>query len=98
MPDVIKDVVKGVISGLAKEKRLSLEEISAVWKQVVGAKTCGYTKPTSLKKGRLTVNVESSPWLYELNIKSEQIRQKLNKKLRERKIRVNSINFRIGEV
>jgi predicted nucleic acid-binding Zn ribbon protein len=91
----LKSVLKGIIKDLGK-KRLTEEEIKKAWGSAVGKKAASHTKPVSLKKARLVVNVDRSAWLYELTLKKREILEKLQAKLEAKKIK--EIRFRIGEV
>jgi len=100
MTKQIKDVVSSVIDGLSRGKgrRPTLEEILNVWQKAVGLKASKHTRPSSLRAGRLTVNVEGAPWLYEMNLRQEETKQKLKKALEEKKGLVKEIHFRIGDI
>ena len=91
----LKGVLKDIISGLGK-KRLTEEEIKKAWRSAVGKKASSHSRPTTLKKARLVVNVDRSPWLYELTLEKREILKKLEAKLKGKKIK--EIRFRIGEV
>jgi len=96
----IKDVVSSVIASLSEEqnKKLTLEEVLSVWKKAAGLKAFKHTRPARLRKGRLTVDVEGAPWLYEMNLRQAATKQKLKKALKEKSSLINEIYFRIGEI
>ena len=90
----VKDVIKGVISDMLKrEKSLHFQEAEAVWQRVAGPKASRHNKIVHLTKERIRVNVDSSAWLYELNLKKEQIEHKLQKALK-----IHEVRFRIGSI
>ena len=89
------DIVKGVIKDLGK-KRVTEEDMAKAWEETAGKKAAKHTKPVSLKKARLTVNVDSSVWLYELSTRKKELVAGLTEKLDKKKIK--EIRFRVGEI
>jgi len=98
MADTIKGIIGDVILGLEQQKKLTLEEILKVWKQAAGAKAFKHTRPTSLRRGKLVVEVEGAPWLYDLNLRRASIIERLNKNLDDPKKKISSIHFRVGDI
>lgn len=94
-PEPLGILLKHVVSGLGR-KRLTQDRVRRAWKAVVGKRAKAHTLPVSLKKGTLSINVDSSAWLYELTLKRREILKKLDSKIKGNKIRL--IRFRIGEV
>ena len=92
--DEIKDVLAGVLHDLMKkQKGEDFAKTLQTWKRIVGPKAYPHTKIVHLTKDRIRVNVNSSAWLYELNLKKERIQRALNKALK-----IREVNFRLGEV
>ena len=92
----LQDALKDIISGLRQKGRPTQEEIADAWREAAGKRGATHSRPVSLKKPTLVVNVDGSSWLYELTTKKKEILQKLGKSLKEAKIK--DIRFRIGEV
>jgi len=92
----IDTVVKSLIEKLDKQSNPTSDEIEGIWKEVAGKKAFAHTKPTSLRKKRLVINVDGSSWLYELTMKKEEFLAALRKRLGKDKI--NEVQFRIGEL
>jgi len=92
----IDGVVASIIEKLDKQARPGSEEIEAIWKKTAGEKAARHTRPASLRKKCLVVNVEGSAWLYELTLRKNEILAGLREKLGGDK--VNKIQFRIGEI
>jgi len=92
----IEDVVKGVIKDLTTRSGPSEEEVACLWKLAVGEAAAKHSKPVSLKKSLLTVNVDDSGWLYELSTQKKSIIKKLEDKFKGKKFK--EIRFRIGEI
>lgn len=98
-PLPIKDVIKDVISRIRDQKeggRLTQEYIKGVWEDIVGKRYARYSKPISLRKGKLVVNVRDSSLLFELTSKTAEFLERLSGRTGDKKI--ERIHFRIGEV
>ncbi|MBN1872420.1 MAG: DUF721 domain-containing protein [Candidatus Omnitrophica bacterium] len=95
-PEKIDGVVKSIIKRLDDQSIPTSEAVTAAWDEVVGNKAKLHTKPASLIKKRLTVNVDGSTWLYELTLKKESLVKEMKKRLGEGKI--EEIQFRIGDI
>lgn len=100
----IKDVLASVISSISGEKKTKLERLKKTWDSVVDKKTRRHASPASFKTnphsgaGRLVVNIDSSAWMYQMNLSKDQLKQKLNKKLADdKKLKIEEIILRIGE-
>lgn len=91
----IGDVIKDVFERLEKEKDLSRESIEGVWGAQVGEAGVQHSKPASLKKGILTVRVDSPAWMQELTMRKRAILKGLKRALG--KDRISEIHFKIGE-
>ena len=92
----IGNIVQDVIKTLSGKGRVSEEEINEAWRRAAGDKAARHTKPVSMKKSVLTVNVDGSGWLYELTIKKKELLGKLDGKIRGKKLK--ALRFRIGEI
>jgi predicted nucleic acid-binding Zn ribbon protein len=94
-PIAIGEIVKQVFTQIESEKTLSKEFIETCWKQSAGEAGFRHSQPTELKKGVLTVRVDSSAWMQELSMQKRQILKGLQRSLG--KDRITGINFKIGE-
>jgi predicted nucleic acid-binding Zn ribbon protein len=92
----LEDLLKGAIRSLKKKARVTQEEMADIWKGAVGSAASSHTKPVALRKTGLSVNVDSSGWLYELTTQKKEILRKLDGKIKGKKIK--EIRFRIGEI
>ena len=91
----IEEVARGLIKDL-RDKRSSKEErVKEAWRSAVGKKFYRHTQPTSFRKKRLVVNVDSSGWLYELTMRKQGIVAKLKKSLKKD---FKELQLRIGQV
>lgn len=87
LPKVLKD--------LKANPRPSWEAIQEAWARVAGKEAARHSWPRSLLKGRLMVEVDSSGWIYTLNLKRSQILQGLIERFGAG--RVKGLSLRIGE-
>ena len=86
-PERIDSVVKSIIQKLDKQSNPTSDDIENIWKKVAGKKAFSHTKPASLRKKRLVINVDGSTWLYELTLKKDELLAGLKKELGEDKIK-----------
>jgi predicted nucleic acid-binding Zn ribbon protein len=91
----ISDIVKTVFERFESERTFSKEDIEGQWKELVGDTAAKHTRPAALRKGALTVFVDSSGWMQEMVMKKRKILKQL--KMRFGKDRISGIHFRIGE-
>ena len=95
--DPIKDVVDGIVKGWKRESTsFTQDEILKVWEKAAGKRLAGHSRPVSFKTKRLIVNVDSSPWLYELTLQRPKILTRLKKSFKKKP--VTELQFRIGEI
>lgn len=91
----IKDTVFSVIKALDDKRRgqagLGPEEIL---KKVLTKKELGHIKVNYFKKGVVYVNVDSSSWLYQMNLHKERVLAKVKKD----SAGIKDIRFRLGEL
>jgi len=89
----IKDIIPDVIRGLETKKRAQ-DEPELLLKRVLPKKELGHVKFRYLRKGILGISVDSSSWLYQLNLQKPQLLVKLGKKSQT----IKDIRFYIGEI
>lgn len=93
--EVIKDTIQNVMQALeAKKKGSSEEDPEKLLKQALSKKEQKHIKFNYFKKGILGINVDSSTWFYQLNLKKQDLLTRLNKK----SAGVRDIRFRLGEI
>lgn len=110
----IKSVLEAVIFKMSGEKKHTIERIKEAWQAAVDKKTHIHARPVSFRSGRLVVNVDSSAWMYELNLRKGEILAKLNEAVGEKRppagekgsgaatgrpaVAIKELMLRIGEV
>jgi len=92
----LKKLVSNLLKELNGKEGAGKRGLLDKWHKIVGKKAALHSKPASLRKGRLTVSVDSSSWLYELNSKKLVLLEKTCKIFGDKKIK--EIAFRIGNI
>ena len=93
--EIIKDTVKNVMQAWeGKEKVSRKDNPEVLLKKVLSKKEWGHIKLNYFSKGILSINVDSSTWLYHLGLQKEDLLAKLRKKSEA----IQDIRFRLGEI
>jgi predicted nucleic acid-binding Zn ribbon protein len=101
-PSPIKDVLGAVISSISGEKKQRIDRIRQAWDKILDKKAQKHVRLASFKTnphsraGRLVVDVDSSAWMYEMNLRRQQLKKDLNKQLAG--VAIDEIILRIGEI
>jgi len=95
-PEEIGLIISQLIKKLDTKTHGSIEEVVQAWQNAVETKAISHTKPVAIKKNILTIEVDSSTWLYFLSLKKKNILESMKKILGKGKI--EDIRFRIGEI
>ena len=85
----ISQTLKGVIKGIAEKQSSPANEAFRLFKASLASRERRHVKCSVLKNGVLTVNVDSSVWLYQLSFKKEDLLKKIG---------IKDIRFRIGDL
>lgn len=80
-PQHIKSVINHIFGNPNSCLTQEHNKIAVAWEKAVSKKILAHTKLTSVRKDKLVVSVDSSSWLYQLNLEREKISSKLNKLL-----------------
>jgi len=95
-PEDIKGIVGKIIGAIEKQGPGKKEKVAASWKRAAGERAAGHSRPVSIKQQVLTIEVDSSTWLYTLSLKRASILKDIKSALKEYK--VEDIRFRIGDI
>lgn len=96
-PEAIGPIVREIISRLGLKELTLSSRIFEIWDTVVGSSIALHARPYSFRDGILTVNVDSSVWLAQLErYRKRQIRDKLNNHLPHPLVK--RVVFRFGEL
>jgi len=92
--ELIKDTVKNVMEAWGtKKRRPSKDDPQVILKKIFNKKELGHIKFNYFKKGALSINVDSSAWLYHFSLKKGPLLEKIQKRNRA----IKDIRFFIGE-
>jgi len=86
VPTAIKEVLKKAIEQIDKKQQgqVSKEEIARYWESAAGKEASRHSSPAQFKGKTLLINVDSSIWIYQLNIKKKKIEEKLSRLLKHK--------------
>jgi len=91
--EAIKDTLKNVMQALeTKKKGLSQYDPQILLEQVLTKKELRHIKSHYFKRGTLSLDIDSSTWLYQLSLKKEGLLTELGKKNSS----IRDIRFRLG--
>ena len=92
----IGDIVRTVFARIEGERTFTREDIDSRWKALVGSAAAKHTRPAALRRGILTVFVDSSGWIQQMTLQKGKILKQLKRSFG--KDRILGIHFRIGEI
>ena len=95
-PVDIGNIISQVIKKLNTKTHGQIGEVVQAWQNAVEPKAIAHTKPVAIKKNILTIEVDSSTWLYMLSLTKKNTLAKMQKALGKEKI--EDIRFRMGEI
>jgi len=93
--EAIKETVKNLMQTweAKKKKSAALGDPEVLFKKALTKKELAHIKFKYFKKGILGVSADSSVWLYQLNLKKEDLLVKLNKRAKM----IKDIRLTLGE-
>jgi len=92
--DNIKDVVHRVIEQIASKTTQSPEKIERIWLNILDKEEREHTRLVGIKEGRLSVDVDSPAWLYQMNTKKKKFVERLSQEVPD----IKAIYFKIGKI
>lgn len=93
--EAISRTILSVIKELENKKSGLSDDAPEAWlKKVLTKKELGHIKFNYFKKGILGASVDSSAWMYNLNLK----KTKLLEQLKRENAQVKDLRFRIGDI
>src|SRR3990170_814017 len=81
------EALERVLQRLDPEHRLRVYRLWTFWAEEVGPAIAARAEPAGYRAGVLSVRVSSAPWMQELQLMKETIRERLNARLGEPLIR-----------
>lgn len=95
-PEDIGAILKQVIKKLDTKTHGVREELTSAWEKSTAPEAVLHTRPVAIKKKILTIEVDSSTWLYMLSLKKKAALASMKKTLGSD--RIEDIKFRMGEI
>ncbi|MEI8344634.1 MAG: DUF721 domain-containing protein [Candidatus Omnitrophota bacterium] len=92
----ISEIIKNVFARIEEGKTLSKDEVEAGWRELVGVDAARHTRLLTLRKGVLSVAVDSSSWMHEMSMRKRIFLKGLKRIFGKDKI--SEIHFKIGEI
>ena len=92
--DSIKDILPQVIEQLSLRQPQTQNKIQRIWENLTDERTAAHCALSDFSGGQLTILVDSSPWLYQMNLKKKKILEQLQEEIAE----IKMIHFKIGKV
>ena len=83
----IEEIFKTLSRKESWGKRFALSEILKAWNEIVGSDISRIAKPSLLKGKTIVVEVDDNIWLAQLQSESEELREKLNFSLGQKKVK-----------
>jgi len=85
----ISQTLKDVIKDIEGKQFSPTNDVFRLFKKNLASRERRHAQCSALRNGILTVNVDSSVWLYQLNLKKEGLLKKLG---------IKDIRFKIGDL
>lgn len=95
-PEDIKGIISKVIGKLEKKGPDRREKLLRAWQKIAGGAAAAHSRPTGIKRKILTIETDSSTWLYSLSLKKNSILKDLRTELKKEEI--SDIRFRMGDI
>ncbi len=77
-PEKVGDVLGRLLQRRGLDRELECQKLLEEWPRLVGAGLARVTRARSVRKGVLVVEVPSSAWVMELNLRRRQIVERVN--------------------
>ena len=93
-PVLVGDVIKKVLDRLKRDDK---DWLIKLWQKTAGPELSQHTKVKSLRKRKLTIEVENSSWLYEMSVRHKtRLLKELKSYMGEKKLK--EMRFRVGKI
>jgi predicted nucleic acid-binding Zn ribbon protein len=96
-PEDRKEIIGKVIGKLEKRGPGKKEKVLNAWKKTAGQAAAGHSRPVGVKRKIITIEVDSSTWLYNLSLKKGSMLKALRLELQDEED-IKDIRFRMGDV
>lgn len=89
----IKDIVVNVLNNISSQRLLIPIKIQEIWGRILDSREKQHTRIEEFQRGTLIVCVDSSAWLFEMNLKKGKILTQIQQDLPG----VKKILFKLGK-
>ena len=94
MSQPIRDVILQVIENLSSGKVDLYKKIQMLWEQIFSKEEKKHTNIGEFKDGNLMIEVDSSLYIFQMNLRKAKILEKFQQELPE----IKTILFKIGKI
>ena len=92
--NTIKDIIPQVIEQLSLRQPDHQMKIQRIWQNIIDERMAAHSALDHFTQGILTVSVDSSSWLFQMNLNKRKILERLQEEMPD----VKNIQFKIGKV
>ena len=90
----VRDILKEVFRDIEKKQsQLDAARVLEAWPAVIGEAAAQHCRIVHLTKQAIRANVDSSAWLYELNLRKPRIQKEM-----KRRFHIPEVRFRLGSL
>ena len=90
-PEPLSNVLRDAVADVAPDTLLG--RVQALWAEVAGAAIAAESAPASEREGTVTIECSGAVWAHELTLLEADLRQRLNTRLGEQKVR--ALQFKV---
>ena len=83
IPTLVSQILSGTIKQQGLERDYFQYKVFSLWNEVVGPAIAKHAQPTRFSKGVLSVRVEHSTWMQELQFMKQEIMDRMNREMLE---------------
>ena len=89
--ETIGSSIDGLLEKYGLKEQLQARKYLSIWEKILGAKIAQYSKPLTINKKKLIVEVNDSNWLYHLTMLKDKIIKEFN--MEARSVIITEIRF-----
>jgi len=83
----MESVLENVLRKMGLRRRIEEYKVIEEWENIVGKVISEKVMPLGVERGRMVVQVQSSPWLMEMRMRKEEILKRIEERVGEGVIR-----------
>ncbi len=86
-PDIVANILKKTLKKNDLSEKIANYEVFLQWEQIVGPQIAQHTKPKSVAKDKLIIEVAHASWKVELNFLKEKILKQIQQQFPHAKLK-----------